>query len=311
MSTERDIQQARYKKAEEFVGFKRAVSLALGVNADTRKWDSLPAGNTVQISTQDAGTVLNVWNQQAKEWVEIESEEAYRLTMREFLRYFTVPKKDQRAMSLGSGPGVYETFLAQLISRIPVGKIDWTHLDFSGEMLRFNRDVIDYVRRQNNADLELFNQLSSNSVIAINAKTMSKTDINAAYVIGEMSLLPFRDKTFDKIICINSLQWMPDWKKVIAEMERISKKRGEVYLVHNAASSGFKTEGGEEMMMPAIATDELLDTLEKHNFEIYVCSEIKSEGLGQRGEDLWRFFIKADYRRDQKFTSWRQKTGRN
>lgn len=51
-------------------------------------------------------------------------------------------------------------------------------------------------------------------------------DLPAYQVASDCEILPFKDETFDGVICMNSLHHMPDYQKVLDEMFRVLKKEG-------------------------------------------------------------------------------------
>ena len=48
----------------------------------------------------------------------------------------------------------------------------------------------------------------------------------ARFVTGDGMCLPFRDASFDGIVCMNALQHMPDYRATLAEMFRVLKTGG-------------------------------------------------------------------------------------
>lgn len=47
-----------------------------------------------------------------------------------------------------------------------------------------------------------------------------------AFIQGDIEYLPFRDNTFDVILCIGVLSYLPDDNKSIQELRRVVKKNG-------------------------------------------------------------------------------------
>ncbi|HEV2119149.1 MAG TPA: class I SAM-dependent methyltransferase [Candidatus Bathyarchaeia archaeon] len=76
------------------------------------------------------------------------------------------------------------------------------------------------------------------------AKTFANSELgrnaNFDFVVGSIDNLPFKDETFAKISTIAVLEHVPDDKRAILEMSRVSKPDGEVFItVPNAYSRIF------------------------------------------------------------------------
>lgn len=53
---------------------------------------------------------------------------------------------------------------------------------------------------------------------------------NLSYIAAKAEQLPFKDKSFDTIFCLNALDHTENWRKVVQEMLRILCNTGMVYL---------------------------------------------------------------------------------
>lgn len=49
---------------------------------------------------------------------------------------------------------------------------------------------------------------------------------NVEFIVGDAIKLPFKDNTFDKVSCSETIEHIPNWKKAAKEMKRVLKKDG-------------------------------------------------------------------------------------
>ncbi|MBI2578010.1 MAG: class I SAM-dependent methyltransferase [Candidatus Wildermuthbacteria bacterium] len=71
---------------------------------------------------------------------------------------------------------------------------------------------------------------------------------NANFVAGSVANLPFPDNTFDTVICIETLEHIPDTKKAIAEMVRVAKPHAQILIVDKNIFSLH-----EKLFIPSVA----------------------------------------------------------
>ena len=130
-----------------------------------------------------------MWNKGAGFWARIERKHVFEATIKTIFKVVPFQAND-RVVSLGSGPGIIETFLAKEV--IPRGQL--TLVDHANEMNR-------------------------------NARTFAaKNGVkNMKFVTGDMSRIPLRSGTADVVLAINSLQWTEHWERAISEMKRVLK----------------------------------------------------------------------------------------
>lgn len=125
---------------------------------------------------------------------------------------------DEDILSLGCGSGLYEIFLAKHLN--PKGK---THgLDFSRPFLE--------------AALRL----------------AQKEDLahKLSFLESPGSQIPLPDQSIDKVLCLHSLEYMPDWEGVLLEVRRVLKQEDSARFVvfcneFPPASFSFKAFLGE------------------------------------------------------------------
>lgn len=233
-----------------------------------------------------------IWDRGAKSWAAVESPITYLATMQTLLQFLkTHPKKNERIISLGSGPGLYETYLGGIFQEaFGKNKVTLYPADFSKEMTSFNKKLL-----------------------KISMSTNSNKIRNVFSVTEDMTNLTYPDKYFDQIICNNSLQWVPNWQKAISEMQRVINPKGLGYLylfVNNNPMSVVTNENEQLMTLDNIELPDLLDTLEHYRFSILNTRQIKTApGAGQRGRQTERLFIRARYREKGDFASWKSTNG--
>lgn len=71
---------------------------------------------------------------------------------------------------------------------------------------------------------------------AINFATKNNKNKNASYKVSDAMKLPFKDNTFDLVLCMHVYEHVPDSQKLFNEIYRVLKKNGVCYLAaQNAA----------------------------------------------------------------------------
>lgn len=102
----------------------------------------------------------------------------------------------QRVLDVGAGPGFFAMGLAELVS--PGGRVDGVDIN-----RRFVADA--GVRAAGRADL--------------------------AFHHVEDHVLPFPDATFDRVVCKNVLEYVPDLSASLSEIRRVLKPGGRVHVI--------------------------------------------------------------------------------
>ncbi len=243
-------------------------------------------------NTSASEVMSQAWNKRAHDWAIIESPHNYAITMQTLLEFFRVSGKDEKVLSLGSGPGLYETYLGQFFLQNKISdKIKIICVDAAKEMTRRHREILDKVRIDYGASIRKIE--------------------NVEVVTGDMSNLDFPSGSIDQIICNNSLQWVPDWKKVIAEMHRVMNPKGLGWLylfVHTHPMGVRDKEGKLAFEFGNFQIPDLLDVLEENCFSAYHTRQIRgSRGVGQMGGETSRVFLQLVHKPAGNFQSWRTK----
>jgi arsenite methyltransferase len=102
----------------------------------------------------------------------------------------------QRVLDLGTGPGFFAAGLAGLVS--PGGRVDGVDIN-----RRFVADA--------------------------NARAEGRADLAFHHV--EDHRLPFEDATFDRAVCKNVLEYVPDLDATLGEVRRVLKPGGRVHVI--------------------------------------------------------------------------------
>ncbi|MBN1940906.1 MAG: class I SAM-dependent methyltransferase [Candidatus Diapherotrites archaeon] len=167
------------------------------------------------------------WNRLSSKWSQIENRGVFEVTIDAIIRNTNFMPHD-RIVSLGSGSGVIETFLAKEI--VPQGKV--TLVDTAEHM---NREARKLAQREGAG--------------------------NIRFVTGEMERIPIASNSYDVVMSINSIQWVQAWPKTISEIRRVLKKNEDsraVISVHTLQDQHTFADWGEQ---------ELVQELKRQGFE--------------------------------------------
>jgi len=276
-----------------FVAFLIETFTSLGL---LDKWGIAQARETVALPYDEAEPVetliTRMWNNRAIDWGVVESPTNYRMSMQTLMEHFKFlgNNRMETILSLGSGPGFYETFLGgYLMDPRMQSKSKIICVDAANEMVKKHKQVL-------------------KSAYWISGRTRYRVK-NVEPTTGDMTNLKFDANSVSQIICNNSLQWVPTWQKAVDEMSRVMdpKGLGRLYLfVHNHPMSVRKATGEVMFKVGATQVPDLLDYMETRNFRISFIRQLRGQkGLGQFGGNINRTFILAEYNEGD-FTSWRK-----
>ncbi|MBM3191214.1 MAG: class I SAM-dependent methyltransferase [Chlamydiae bacterium] len=241
-----------------------------------------------------------MWNARAHDWAVVESPMTYAITFQTLMEHLKMPteKKTGRVLkqsflSLGSGPGLYETFMAALLHLGGVKDVKIACLDTAKEMTGIHKRIL--------ADAYMPTPGSA---------TVTKIK-NVEPVTGDMMSLNFKSGSIDQIICNNALQWSLDWKKAVSEMARVINPKGAgwLYLFFHTHPMSVHNEKGQTLLqLGGFSIPELFDYLEEKKFLLHHMRQIKGAmGTGQMGLDINRVFILARYEEKGIPESWRKR----
>jgi len=270
--------------AETFTGYVSMVRRELGVRN---------VEHTVQLGLETDPSLLSpeqlleaVWNKKAADWIGVETQTAYYATMQTLLHYMNLQKAgNQQIVSVGSGPGLYELYLATLFEK-RLGKHRPTIVctDFSEEMTRIQRNIHSITKAKEGVVLDRVRMETQN-----------------------MTNLRMKTKSVDQLICNNTLQWVPNWRQAIKEMAQVitPTKTGYLYIFlnENPMTSLSTAEGETVLELPNAPIDEIIETFEQNRFQVVASRHLTSPD-GQDGYLQRRFFM-AEYRAMGKIQPWK------
>jgi len=72
----------------------------------------------------------------------------------------------------------------------------------------------------------------SKSLLKVAADQTRRSNGKIVPVLGDIQNLPFRNSVFDKVLCVNNLWVVPNYRMAMQEMFRASKDDGEVLIDH-------------------------------------------------------------------------------
>lgn len=218
----------------------------------------------------------NSWNYLAPHWATFESPMNYFLTVISMIERINIRKDTSgeiKVLSLGSGPGLYELFFAQLINQ---NKVKLHISDYVQEMVNFSQQAAGYLK-VNNTEHEVI-------------------DMNNINKPGN---------TFDSVWVNNSLQWSFSQEKAISEISRVLKNGSTAHIIIHEQPMRFsyKKENSQwgEYIIPTI---EVPDVLEKHHLQVYSMRSMFSTH-GQGGGLAYRRIIDV-VKNPESFPTWKE-----
>lgn len=171
-----------------------------------------------------------VWTELAPHWLRIQGHGLFAITGKVLFSNVHFLPTD-RIVSLGAGPGLFETFLAKEI--VPQGKV--ALIDLAHDM---GKQALELSRREGVSNLSV--------------------------ITGSMERLPLAANSADVVLALNSLQWVKHWQNAIGAAKRVLKKEENarlVVLINEPSKTG--THRAAEW-----GTHELLRELERQRFEM-------------------------------------------
>jgi ubiquinone/menaquinone biosynthesis C-methylase UbiE len=107
------------------------------------------------------------------------------------------------------------------------------------------------------------------------AKKRTKNAQNTALVCADADNTPFPDRLFDKVFTVTVLQNMPDPKKTISEMKRVSKP--EAVFVVTGLKKAFTKESFVQLLENARLKVSALEAAEGLKGYVAVCTNAESD----------------------------------
>lgn len=187
------------------------------------------------------------WDNLGAAYLTQETLEAQAATIYMLLDNIERPRRRERWLSLGSGPGLYEIFLLKEWHKPSIVSVDLSFI-----LLKEQKSIVNQTGRQS---------------ISIPRRI--------SLVNASMTRLPLGGKGYERIFCINSLHWTPRWRTAIAEVERLLSPRdgSRVYVVIGSAPVWNK--GNKEQVAEGLDQDSILDEFEEHNLPVKLAGDLK------------------------------------
>lgn len=235
------------------------------------------------------------WSVMASIWAGVESIPAYLITMRTILEHFEkmdIPKgRKFRILSLGSGPALYETFLAYWFREQGYSLAVYP-LDYAVQMVEFQRKIL------------------CSKDLRIGGKKLGFLKDDVIPTEGDMTdLSRFRGK-IDVIICNNSLQWVADWQKAVLEMGLSMSPEGAKRAFMFIHPHAMRIRVGDMVLKREIVTYEaLLDAMEGSHFSpLFQRYMNAGPGSGQSDREFLRMHIDLKFLPAGVERSWRKRS---
>lgn len=236
------------------------------------------------------------WGQLARTWAVLETPINYGLTMSSILEFFKANDRlrgDHKELdvSLGAGPGLYELYLANLFEQTPgLERLRLICLDAAPAMTAYTNELIEKLRKGTPLKIK-----------------------NIRAVTGDMTTLPFADRSVSQLLVNNSLGWVPNWQQAIAEMARVISpdQLGYAYFVVHPHPMVLRDQQGSRLhQLNDMSATDLMDKLEKNGCGIDFTRLMAGRGTGQAGNDTNRIFIKGQFTSGDP-GSWRERAEKN
>jgi len=129
-----------------------------------------------------------------------------------------------------------------------------------------------------------FSIFASKECEDVNGLDIGKTRINMAnklrksvgrkvgFVVGDAQFLPFRDGSYDIVICSETLEHIPDYRKAFHELVRVTKKLG--YVIITVPNSVNLTQLYNFILFPLFLRVERSQPEDLHLFNIFIVNKL-------------------------------------
>jgi SAM-dependent methyltransferase len=207
------------------------------------------------LTTPDIGEsgIRESWNEFGAGYIVAESVIANQLTFLLLHKHLRQVKPNERILSVGSGPGLFETYLAEVLHLHRIFCVD-----IANNLLK--------------------------TQLEMHARKNGKAACLPTPLEGSMNKLPFADNSFSQLICINSLHWSQNWVGAVEEMDRVlSKDDGSQAIFVAGTANRIATNGKKIPIATGLNTDTLIETLESKGLAL--------KGLGRLNIDQAQFNI--------------------
>jgi tRNA1(Val) A37 N6-methylase TrmN6 len=244
-----------FNAAEEFIRFLYPI-VHDGPMQVLKEMGGIMAGTSV---SGELNNLNECWDECVNYWPAAETPVNYALTMMTLHSIVRRMEGAKRILSLGSGPGLYETFLAKKFPQTTI-----TSVDVSKKMSEQHRK---YVIAH-----------ASNQVVDC----------------GTMVELPYDSGYFSIAICNNAIQWVAPHlvEKTVREIYRVTQKAGLTCLVlHPFAMTMLARmkQGQVRPVFKGLTGLEVLESCQRQGFKISNICVLAGNQTGQGGNHTMRF----------------------
>ncbi len=253
-----------------------------GKSSRNRRFEIFPTEQTVDQE------LLRLWNERGGRWILAHDPELHAQTMLTIFQFLLMSQTQspERWLSLGAGPGIYETFLATILqSTKPSGGPEIVAVDLAEAMVNFHKELIAHTRA---VDLPLDN--------LVNLK-------------ADAEHLPVKDHSIDQIYAIDLFQWLPRWPAVVTEMARVMNPETSARLFFSVDRKPFRGRGIGRRAWYGFGNfglETFLDTLEAKGFALTRSRQLMSQPpAGKKEPKLNRLFFLAQFAPGESHESWR------
>lgn len=206
-------------------------------------------------------------------------------------------ENDEVILSLGSGFGIKEIYLANLFHLLGFFGQRVICLDSASAMVNSSRLIANNVRLMPSNDDRIL---------------MVKPLRNISHINASMDSIPLPDKSVGQIFCHDALQWVPDWRKAVDEMARVINPDGLRTLnlsVRIRPLTFASLDGTVIRRLGDFSVPELLDYLERRSFRVVYCRQISIGGSRQTLlETNDQYFVRAVWTKGGVSKSWRDRS---
>jgi protein-L-isoaspartate O-methyltransferase len=218
---------------------------------------------TIELLSDSENILSDGWEIIAPFWPAIETPANYFLTMAALLHYLKQEKvQSGQWLSIGSGPGIYETYLAKYFPTTHI-----TSLDSASGMTSFHK------------------------------KLQDKYSHNQTILLQDMGKFKSERGLYDLIICNNSLQWAEkkSVERLAPKLYESLKKKAHLFLIVHPHKMQMHARETDMNIVKNETKDldggEVLAIFEKAGFTKMAMRLMSSSGAGQLGGDTSRQFF--------------------
>jgi len=253
------------EQVSAFLDFARYTKRRALAQKQGRSGTHLKAVPITALFSEDG--VRDFWDRNTHSYISIETPAALGLTMFALLESIPIPTSPQRWLSLGSGPGFYEIFLAKTQPNLSI-----TSVDLSPKFINMQRKTIE---KEAETDPQIRDRITP--------------------IVGSMNNLQSGDgNKFDRIFCINAFHWNTDWKRAVTNICQALSGANDSSVFITLGKVPFSSPDGRSLFS-APYLEEVLDEFASKGLGTKTFGRLVME-RGQSGEPESRYY--AVFQRD-------------